>query len=238
MNSRYVQFRSSAEALKAFDNVGCEAWSLWQGKNLLFKGVGSGDLQTFLDMIEQNEMGAGSPYTVCYYEDIEDKKKINNKTPYDGSFSFVINADAEEIISYRKNKIVGNNLLESKIGSLEQKLDDLLSEREDTETSNRLGVIGELLEHPTIAQVLPGILQKIFGSAMGTAATIEPIPLARVSGVGALPVLPEIEESVQQLNGVDPKLREHLAKLSWIALNDPSTFNMVMGAIDSYAIPG
>jgi hypothetical protein len=91
-----VQFRSAADVLKAFENIKCPAWSLWDGKRFMFKGTGADELESFLDLM--NENGASNAvYSLAYYDKATTAAAVNSKTPIDGSFNFRLNSEEMEV---------------------------------------------------------------------------------------------------------------------------------------------
>lgn len=249
-----VQFRSAAEALAAFDQQDCEAWSLWQGKQFMFKGIGRDELSGFIDLIEKSEISNAS-YTIAYYEDITDKKKINNKTPFDGSFNFVIHAQGNELVKYRNNLSGVSNELTSKISALENRLDKIAEALEndnsdDDDGENRLGIIGEILGHPSIAPIIPSLVQGLVTRLLTAApaaqhqTTMNDQPLRKVSGIST-PMNtantasaiqensdPVLQNAIERLKKADPKLRDHLSWLADLAERDINSFNYIISMFD------
>jgi len=225
-----IQFRGKQAVLEAFDNVDVQAFTIWQGKQYLFKGSGATELDGFLTMLEQNSMNA--IYTVKVYEDITDKKQIKSNTPDDGSFNFKLNADGMEITNGQYTSFNNRNELISRIGAIENKFDAIISkleEQQEDEPENRLGIIGEIIGHPAIAPLLPQVMAML----MGTNAQQQ--QYRQLATVGNVPD-PKLNEAIERLKLADDRLSDHLMKLADIAANDPNTFAMIMQSLDNYQL--
>jgi len=224
-----VQFKSKEGIMQAFQGVEVDAWSVWQHKQLLFKGIGDQDLSAFLDMLAENSTNA--VYTVKWYEDITDKKQIKDNTPCDGSLNFKLNADGQEINQSQYGVVKYNNELVSRINGMEEKFNLLLDkfEGESEEPENKLGIIGDIIGHPSIAPLLPQLLSVVLG------INNQPQPQQYTPAiVGNVPEDKRLTEAIQRLKIYDSKLADHLMKLATIAETDPNTFAMVMQTLDNY----
>lgn len=228
-----VQIKGKDKLLEAFDNIKVEAFSIWQGKQMLVKGFGMEELTALIEMFEDGATNA--PYTIKWYEDITDKKQIKNNTPDDGSLNFRLNGEAQEITNAQYSAVHNRNELISKIGALENKFDTVL-ERLDSEPEpeqeNKLGFIGEILGHPSIAPLIPQFVSML----MGTGQSSQPARLPQVATLGNVPNDSAMTEAITKLKLYDSKLSEHLAKLAHLAEKEPATFTMIMNSLDSYEI--
>lgn len=249
-----VQFRSAADVLQAFENVKCPAWSLWDGKRFMFKGTGRDELESFLDLM--NENGASNAvYSLAYYDKATSAAGINSKTPFDGSFNFRLNSDEMEVNTGQYRDFIRQTSLVSKVNGLEAKFEKLLevmahSQQPEPEQENKLGIVGEILQHPAIAPILPGLIQslaeKLLNPGQGPQQPPQlhqPAPVAlyqapaRVAGIGnVLEQDQALETAVATLLQYDKKLAEHLTKLAALAQRDPATFNYIMGQLDQMKI--
>lgn len=245
-----VQFRSIADTVAAFERMSCEVWSLWDGKRFMFKGVGADELRGFLDLMDNNG-STNAAYILAYYDGLEDASTVNNKTAFDGSFSFRLNSDGTEITTGQYKRIHTDNELVSKVNALEHKLDAVL-ERDDDEDSesNSLGVIGQILGHPSIAPVLPLLVEKIVSSILSPAA-VQPVlsmptqlPLRKVSGVDPVHAAAHasavegvkdavLQNAISRLQKADDKLALHLSKLADLSERDPNSFNYIVKMLES-----
>lgn len=205
----------------------------------MYKGTGSEELEGWLDlMLKGGQSKAG--YTLVYYEGITDKSAVNNKTAFDGSFNFKLTNDPTE--SYKQ--LPYGNELTSKVTALEAKLDRLLDDDGsdvETESENRLGVIGEIIGHPAIAPFVPVLIEKIVSSVFGNGQQPQPVtmsqPLRKVSGIGETVAavktdLSLLDRSIDRLKIADPKLDIHLKKLADLAERDPNSFKYIVGVLE------
>src|SRR6266481_1912546 len=83
---RTVQFYGREAIKQAFNNVNADGWSIWQDRQMITKGVGLPMLESFFDLLGDSPAW----YTLKVYDEIEDSKQIKDKTPADGSFTFVL----------------------------------------------------------------------------------------------------------------------------------------------------
>lgn len=236
-----VQFKSKEATIQAFQNVEVEAWSVWQHKQLLFKGIGDQDLNAFLDMLCENSTNA--IYTIKWYEDIHDKKAIKDNTPCDGSFNFKLNADTQEINQSQYGVIKHNNELASRVGAMESKFDLILEklegESEEEEQPNRLGIIGDIIGHPAIAPMIPTFIAMLTGTqypAGNYKGHLQPMQNYQAT-VGNIPNETKLNDAIERLKLYDDKLADHLLKLAIIAETDRNTFAMVMQTLEAYKPP-
>lgn len=237
-----VQFRTAADVIAAFGRVkNAGAWSLWDGSRFMFKGSGREELEAFLDLL--NENGASNAvYTLKYYEGPKKLETIKSKTDFDGSFNFRLNSDNMEVTNGAYKDFMQSHALTSRVNGLESKLDLLIETlaKDPEPEPNRLGIVGEILEHPAIAPLLPGIINALVGPAgklatgAGPAPRLSAIPApAQVAGIGnVLEQDPRLAAAVGRLCTLDPNLAAHLDKLATLGERDPATFNYILTQLD------
>jgi hypothetical protein len=221
--SSSIQFREPLQIVEAFKNRGVDAWSITCGKQFMFKGIGEEDFSQIINTLAESDSSA--TYTVQVYEDIDDVKKIKNNTPNDGSFNFKLNEDLRQRIGlvkgYREGEERSPNNIFVKLESIEKQLAELQAQdEEDSEQNNSLGMIGELLAHPVVSQVIGKL----------------------ITGAGAVGVVPQSESAMlyknnesnayEALKEHDPKLNQHLEKLLLVAKSDPQTFQAIIKNFD------
>lgn len=242
--SSSVQFYGLPAVLLAYKNRDVDAWSLWQNKQFLFRGIGYDALEGYLNML--SEAGSGAVYTIKVYDDIEEEKKIKESTQADGSFNFRFSHESEYIPGQVGRHPIGTArqndyaVLIGKIEALERKL----SEREEEEPESKLGIIGEILEHPAMQPMLPKLVDMLGAFLTGgvkaadpnQAAINYPPPVhynqgrsAVLNGVNDDSI---INEAVTELKKLDPMLGIHLQKLVQIGKEDPSTFAMLINLLN------
>lgn len=239
--SSSIQFRDIDSVTDAFNNRSVEAWSISQGKQFMFKGIGSDSFVTILKTLNDGDTTA--LYTVRVYEDITNEKEIKSNTPDDGSFNFKLNEDLRE--NYRSLRGVNEYYGRSKESTIMQKLQEIetrLDEEERPAPVNELGIIGKLLENPTIAGLVPTVLELIVNTLTGTKAPVNYMPpqinpppasQARNAVLNGINEDKIIIEVVEQLKTYDPNLARHLQKLLEIAQNDSRAFNLIIQSLDT-----
>lgn len=223
-----VQFSGVINVLDAFDNRGLDYWSIFQGKQFLFKGVGQSDLETVLNALKAG--GSTSVYTLKVYEGINDLSDIKNKTEDSGSFNFRLSMDE----LYPDRSMGGGmfGLLDTRMKSLEEKI-DLLKVNDEVESIDEQPektAIGEIMGNPAVAALIPLLIERIIDylvpkKKIENAPTLTQInpPLRAVSGI---PV-------VDQLKEYDPSIEIHLQKLLQIAKSNRPFFDALINSLNS-----
>jgi hypothetical protein len=151
-----IQFRGSKAVIKAFENYqDAQAWAIFQAKNLLFKGSGSDELESVLKMLEP--YGSEAIYQLKVYEEIDEPKRIKEKTECDGSFAFKLGS--EELFGGGSAYVRG----------LEERIKKMEGEKDEEEEKTIGGKIGNallgLLEQPTELVQLIGAIKQMFAPA-------------------------------------------------------------------------
>lgn len=226
-----VQFKSIDDVLTAFQSRNVAAWSIWQGKQFMFKHEGADmaesatQLEAHLELLQSS---TNAIYTLKIYEDLPAGGKIKSNTADDGSFNFRLNLESQEITReqysrHNNNQAVLEHLTEikSRLAALEASDND----EDEDEDGAGLGQVGKLLNHPVIGGMIQGFLGNLLPSARQQPAT-------RLAG------LPEENEAAIQnalavLKSQDPQLSEHLAKLATLSLQNPGQFNFLLKTLDS-----
>lgn len=218
--ARSVQFRNPGDVLTAFESRNVADFSIWQGKQFMFKyeggdiGEGSTTLQDLLNVLGQS----AAIYTLRVYEDLNGAK-IKSNTPDDGSFNFRLLDETAGMQHYNNN-----NGLQSEVNALKLKIAELEEERDEEPGGDSLGALGEILQHPVVQQFMPEIIAYIKGSP--------PVP-AKIAGVPTDPNQ-KIQEALFILNGADVNFSDHLYKLATIARTNPAQFKMLLGMLDNF----
>lgn len=234
-----IQFRSIGDTVAAYERLDCPVWSLWDGKRFMFKGEGADELRAFLDLMNNNG-STNAEYVLAYYEGVTDKSTVNSKTAFDGSFRFRLNSDGTEITTGQYRQIGSINEMQTKMSVIESKLDVLLSEEtDDGDDGDGLGVIGQILGHPSIAPMIPVLVEKIMSSVFNPAA-VQPAPsmspLRKVSGIdpGSAAAHSDVvlQNAIDRLSKADPKLALHLTQLADLSERDPNSFNYVVKMLE------
>lgn len=239
MSSNSIQFRGRDSVVKAFDNRSVEAWAIFQGKQFMFKGVGSEELDNILGMLSES---TNAIYTLCVYEEIEDAKSIKHNSAHDGSFNFRLNEGSQEITAAQYGSYNKYEDLKKELAGIR----DLIESRDDEkdEEPNAIGgTIGAILNHPTLAPIVSGVLQNLLDKLLNPAGSTAPLtPLiaapapfgVNMSAVGNIAADAELNTALQTLKAKDPELTKHLKKLAWIACNDPAGWSLILSTLNSY----
>lgn len=221
--SSSIQFRDPVQIIEAYKGRGVEAWSISCGKQFMFKGIGEDDFAQIINTLAESDSYA--TYTVQVYEDIDEAKKIKNNTPNDGSFNFKLNEDLRQRIGlvrgYREGEEKNPNNIFVKLESIEKQLAELQAEEPEPEKESSLGMIGELLAHPVISQVIGKLI-----SGAGAVGAIPPVNMNMEK------FTEEQNNPYEVLKNYDPDLNAHLEKLVLIAKNEPQTFQAIIKNFD------
>lgn len=224
------------KVIELFENRGLDAWSIWCGKQFLFTGIGSDELDSQLEMILA---GTNSVYTLKVYRSITDAEEITEKTPAAGSFNFYPREKFES--PSRENgaaKTIGavHRLIEEKVA---EKIADALDrdERPDKKQS-----IGDILQDPDQIKEWIGVisLAKTLLSGNPQQESI-PMQLGNVGNVTRVEEAQEVEKEYSERDQIrlttainilgrnDPKIIDHLEKLARMSqTNKPMFDNLIM----------
>jgi hypothetical protein len=231
VSSSSVQFKNKNAVLEAFANRDIKAWSVWQGKQFMFKGVGLDELEPVIEALASG--GTNAIYTLKVYEDLTDKKFIKNNTVDDGSFNFRLNDERQEITNAQYwNNNNRENILE-KLNRIEERLD---AEEKDTyeKPNTSLGRIGDILQHPAILPIVPVLVEKVLSVILGpNNNNMQPQlnykPAVSLAGVNENDNL--IQINIEKLKNHDPNLGVHLSKLVEIAETNPGLFQTIVNSL-------
>lgn len=225
-SSNTVQFRGKAIVLQAFENRNCAAWSLWVGKQFLFKHAGKTNaeaievLETHLDLLHEN--GSTAIYTLRVYDDITEVKQIKEKTESDGSFNFRL----QELEPYEPGQ--RSNALLSRIAALENKLSEGQKD-EDEEEPGFLGQVNDALQNPIVG----ALVKRIFGFELPQASQAGPVAIAGIEDANQDELL---QKAIAILKTKEPKLGTHLYKLAMIAEKNINNFNYLISLLDQVTL--
>ncbi len=223
-----VQFTSSEAVLTAFLNRNCPAWSIWQGRQFMFKNEGSNAEESEKQLIEiltVLEQSSNAIYTLKVYEEL--KGKIKENTPCDGSFNFKLNAETQLITNNQYSRMNNQNELLTRLAAIEARLQDEPEEEED-ETERTLGKIGALMNNPVVMQ----LAQMIFGAKPAASSQLA-ITSGSIAGVPESNDNERINQAVAILKTKDARLADHLTKLAEIATTQPGSFDFLLKSLDS-----
>jgi len=222
---RSVQFQNIESVIHAYGLRCVAAFSIYQGKQLLLKYEGTEIeegaelLNQFLPMLSNS----AAIYTLCIYE--EYAGKINDKTPYHGSYNFRF---SENTGGYNQS----NNVLQSvqlQLAAMDEKLTRLETDKDlsgsEDPTLNGMDRIGQILSHPLVERLLPVIMGFI---QPGEETKKLPAAMAGIE-TGAKAMSNELTEAVYFMLAATNESEAALIKLGAVAKKDPGKFKKLLG---------
>jgi len=234
-----IQFYGSAQVIEAFENRDIEAWAIFQGKELLIKGIGSAAFTEFIEMLSRGSTNA--IYTVRVYEDITDAKQIKSNTPNDGGFNFRLNEDNQLITAAQYGRMGSMGNLLSEVQALKKEIQEMREEEEEEpeEKPHNLGMMGDILAHPAIAPVVPLLVNSIVSNILKV--PVQAIPAQQSTTATNLAGVTTDERAlghtaVDNLLKHHPKIGTLLTKFVRLAEADKNTFNTLMSTFEAMQI--
>lgn len=244
--SSSIHFRGKGQALQAYRDRNVAVWSLWQGRQFMFKGDDEVLLDSTLQMLQ--ESGSQAIYTVRVYEGVDQLSSVKSSTADDGSFNFRLN----DIEGYGSSSMPGAPLgLHARIDKIEAMIAEMAAlqlaksqEEEEQEEADQapdlIGTIIGVLKEPEklerlvrVGRVMMGLDTSPSPSYVGNVTRIGDAPAAApASGVDDR--LQRLGNAIDTLEKADPKLIEHLEKLAVMAVSKPDTFRQVLGMLEVF----
>ena len=224
-----VQFKGEDKVLQAYINRGIPSFAIFLGSQLILPypcdniETGRAALSDFLQAISE---GTNAVYTLKVYEDLDEKGKIKDKTPSDGSFNFQLWGQNMSVYDGQQARINGMNEMVSRLSAIEKKLGDG-PEKEPTIYDHVLDFCETDVGKIVAPQLIGGVL-RMLGMANNQ-------PVFNPPNLGAIRGIPESDQltnAIEVLKQYDPKLPEHLFKLAQLAKADPGQFAMLIMMID------
>ncbi len=234
------QIKGKENILQAFDNAGVEVWAIFVGRNLITKGAGAGMLESFLDLVTQN--GSNGVYTLKLYEDIDEPKKVKEKTEASGSLNFILNADDFADGTGFKTISGIDRRLYDEVQELKRELKAQREQSEQPAQTFEQAAIGLLGDPQGLAAIIIAVKELFKPNTNNNAPAPYAIPAAvgNVSNGNTMArELTDLEKesmanSIDTLIECDPKIAEHLAKLADIAEKKPAQFKLLLAMLESY----
>ena len=224
VTGRSVQFQTTDSVINAYELRAVPAFSIYQGKQLLLKYEGSeiGEgielLTQFLPMLSSS----AAIYTLCIYEEFTGK--INDKSPYHGSYNFKL---SENTPGYNQNSGILKELsdkitlMDEKINRLE--VDNDLETPEDN-ILNGMDRISAIVTHPMIERLLPFLMQLMPAKNI---AEMEKLNYpAKMNGIPDSNE--EFFEGIEFMVSKFPQSKEALNTLIDLAKNDEKKFLKIL----------
>jgi hypothetical protein len=230
--ARAVQFRSRDQVETAFENMSVETWAIFTGTELFTTGEGKDQLCSALDLLES---GADNIiYTLRVYRGMK-AEQVNSKTPNNGGCNFYLNGENMSMTNGQFQRQYGaNNELISVVNGLKKTVDEMQSEQSQP---SKLGMLGEVLDHPVLGAVLERIAMKFIDNMIpGPAAPGQQPEAIPMRAVGNIASDQELVQALEKLKTYDPQLTTHLKKLAILAELDNATFNIILSSLDKMTV--
>jgi hypothetical protein len=240
-----ITFFGADSLLQGFKNTAAEGWSISAGSQFLTKGIGAETLKSFLILLDEGTKN--TIYTLRIYEDIDDAKKIKEKTEADGSFNFVLaDKDSEWHDGQYSDTNRRNKLLE-RLGNVEAVIAKMASgnddEEEPEEEKSFIGAITDSIKSPEDILKLVNIGKAILG--------MQPIPIPQgFATIGSIPgdtpgssatqttadidMVQRAQTAINILEKNDPHLVQHLEKLAKISEQNKTQFQNLLSMLDMF----
>lgn len=219
-----IQFIGVENVLNAFNSRGAEFWSLWQGKQFLFKGVGADDLQTVLDSLINS--GTVAIYTLKVYDDVNDLSELKSKTECDGSFNFRINEIENKPVALNTEPLYR---IAARLDEIEEKISGIETNDSDIEVKEN-NIVGSILGNPAVAALIPLLLEKLINYLSTDKTTSEKKNLIMNNEKTVLNGI----NIVEQLKIFDSDIENHLKVLLKIAQTRPDFFKVLIQNLEAY----
>lgn len=243
-----VQFVGKDDLLKAYNNRGIDVWALCQGKEIICTGAGADELTEFVTMLEKQPGNAG--YSLRLYSEVENPDRITNKTEWNNSFKFMLDAPAGQVGAFNRAGQMGTTdiiakKISDRIGAVvDKELDKMFSgnsEEKEEKEGGLMGFIQPYIDTPDKLIATIGAIKNMFAPA---GAQVSPVTMAAIGNVqpqragtadaGALvdTLSPEMLErlgaALDRLGRCDKDIVVHLEQLADIAEKKPDTYKMAI----------
>lgn len=230
-----IQFRNRESVLNYYNSLKIDTWAIWHEKDKCFsRGTGGDDLDEALTILEDG--ASNSIYTLRVYSG---KGTTDIKAKDEGTYSVNFRLNGENMTEPETKTGLTRSTMNkgSGLGKVQSLLEDRIAEKmiasldqEPEEAPSKLGIIGEILDHPIIGNIVERVAVNWLTSQT---ANIPPEAMpSQMRAVGNIATDADLVKAIERLKKCDPKLTEHLTKLADMAERDPATFAMVVGSLD------
>lgn len=236
--AKSVQFKTVDDVLTAYESRAVPRFAIFQDRQFLFKfeGESMDEGANYLAELLGILRNSAAIYTLAVYED--PREKINNKTPYDGSFNFRF---AENTEGYTQGAGIIREMRDE-IKLLTARVESLAVAGEDDEDEGpgqvagmaSLDTIGSYLSHPVVQTLLSNILPMFKNSS---AAGSE--PAAKIAGVDApaaglvdVQMSAELYQALTSMLAASAEAEKKLLHLGKVARENPGKFARSLSYVD------
>lgn len=236
-----IQFRNKESLLDYYNSLNIETWAIFHEQTKCFsRGKGSDNLDAALQILESG--ASNSIYTLRMY-DGKKPEAITAKLEPTYSTNFRLNGENMTEPESRNGVTRSQQYHNTSIGRVHQMLEDKIAKKmmdvmegnDDKEPpADRLGIIGEILDHPVIGSIVEKLAVNWLNGQVSSlpAGTIPMTQAEPMRAVGNIATDKELVAAIETLKKIDPKLTLHLQKLAQLAENDPATFKMLIGTLE------
>lgn len=213
-----VQFRSVDAVLTAYRNSEVPTWSIWAGKQFLFKYVGESidEGAALMEQVLENLSQSRAIYTLKVHEEVPGGR-LTDKTDYDGSFNFLLKEDERTpaVLGGGSDVLIrelleSNRALSMQVQELKQRIDEEPGGEENTGIN---GMLAGLIADPQALVGLIGVIKEMFSGNSNQ-------PPRHLGAVPALD-LEAIGKCVEDIEQVEPNARQFIFKLGEMARTNP-----------------
>jgi len=233
-SGKSVQFQSINNVVDAYNMREVPAFSIYQGKQLLIKyegddiSEGSQLLNNFLVMLQES----AAIYTLCVYEEFTGK--INDKTPYHGSWNSRFNAAPA---GYQQGSVALQGIQremqelreEMSRKAVQEEIEDN-QEQDADPVVDMMDKINGIISHPIVEKLIPVLLNAFnLGSAQLQPAgnNQQPAIMAGIHSPDAV-LDPKLIRAVNAMITADPDAETALITLGQLAETDAKKFKAVL----------
>jgi hypothetical protein len=245
MANSAVQYKGISAILEGFDDAAISAWALLYNKQIIGKcaglpvGESKEELAGLLKTLAKSNTTA--QYTLCFYEDIKDKRKIRASTEPDLAKNVVI-FDNEENPSPAYNSGRGfYSQVMDRLDIIDAKLavkppaeeDD--DDEEDTmgAAGGWLGAINKILDNPRVQERIGDKFMQFIDTLMSPSppqknSMQKPAAMGSPGQTDVPQITQEqaekIQASIEVLARIDPNLGDNLERIAQLAADNPKKY--------------
>jgi len=240
-----IQFFGIDRVIEIYNNRDIKAWSISQGKDFMFRGIGEDLLRETLEALKN---GFTNPiYTLKVYDGITEDNQIKSNVAHDGCFNFKVDLPIEMqgmqgMGSYGNTGyplLKENQDLRKRLEALEQKQ---TAEAVDPPEETLGSVLIDLLKNPDSLVTLYNVGLSMMGKppmphpprAIGgvPGQQAQEVPVMIIHEDTDPGTLDKIAAAINKLGEKDPKIVEHLEKLARLSETNTAMFNILINQLE------